>query len=166
MVLKKKKPTKKVSSRARTRPSSTTKEVSTTPKKRTSKKTTSKKTTAKKTSTSRPAAKKTSAREKVQKVAKPASKRGGANREMDEVTGFATDTDSQFIAEALMEGGETRQDIIDWLKDNMEGETRNGTEKPIANLVAGVYNKLLDRGFTVEATYRLVPPVPKGRKRK
>jgi len=124
-------------------------------------KTSTKKSSPKKTSSTRPTkkttAKKTTSRN-VKKVAKPASKRGGANREMDEVTGFAVGTDSQFIAEALMEGGETRQDIIDWLKDNLDGETRNGTEKPVANLLAGVYNKLLARGFTVESSFRLVPP--------
>jgi hypothetical protein len=114
-------------------------------------------TKTKKKTSSRGTTKKTTTRN-VKKVNKPASKRGGATREMDPVTGFAVGTDSQYIAEALMEGGETRQDIIDWLKDNLETETRNGTEKPVANLVAGVHNKLIARGFTVEGSFRLVPP--------
>jgi hypothetical protein len=102
---------------------------------------------------------KKSASKKTTKVQKPASKRGGVNREMDEVTGFATGTDSQYIAETLMEGGESRQEIIETLREELDTETRNGTEKPVANLVSGIVNKMLERGFTIESSYRLVPPV-------
>lgn len=101
-------------------------------------------------------AKKTAAKKSAPKV----------EREFDEVTGFVIGTDQHTIAKALMDGGVTRQEIIDDLKKTLDGETRNGTEKPVSNLVAGVTSKLLERGFTVEGSYALVPPVKRGRKRK
>lgn len=102
----------------------------------------------------------------AKKVSTPTKKkteskgRGGANREMDEVTGFAVGTESHQIAELLLNGVESRQEAIDILRNTLDTETRNGTEKPVANLVSGVINKLLARGFTVESSYRLVEPTP------
>lgn len=157
--------TRAVSSKTGTKTKTPVKKSSTTKSASRSSSSSSSAKTRKKTSTTRPPAKKTAAKN-VKKVSKPKSKRGGSTREMDPVTGFAIGTDSQFIAEALIEGGQTRQDIIDWLRENMDTETRTGTEKPISNLVAAVHNKLLDRGFTVEGSFRLVPPAKRGRPRK
>lgn len=122
-------------------------------------------------SKTRPASKKSSTapaktKKTTSKKSSAPSNRGGANREMDEVTGFAVGTDSQFIAEVLLEGAESRQAVIDYLRDELDGETRNGTEKPVANLVSGVVNKMLERGFTIESSYRLVPPVKGAKKSK
>lgn len=150
---------KKSSTRARAASSNTSKKTSTRTPSKSSSKTKTKARNTGPAKSNRGPAKKTAAK-KVSKVAAPAKKtRGGVTREMDEVTGFAIGTDSHIIAEALVEGGESRQDIIEYLRENMNTETRNGTEKPVANLVSAIINKMLDRGFTVESSYRLVPPV-------
>jgi len=82
------------------------------------------------------------------------------SRDFDEVTGFVIGTDQHLIAQELMEGGETRAKIIERIRDEeiVEPETRSGNEKAIPNVVANVVTKMLDRGFTVEASWRLVPP--------
>lgn len=145
-------------------------------KKKTTKKTAAKKTTrpvVSKKSSSGPAkrgrpAKNAVAPKKRGRPAKKATakKKESAPREFDEVTGFVIGTDQHVIAEALIEGAATRQDIIDELKETLDTETRNGTEKPVSNLVASVTAKLLDRGFTVEGSYALVPPAKKSRGRR
>lgn len=122
----------------------------------------------KKSTAKRGPAKKTAARKSsVKAVKKPAGKRGGNTREMDPVTGFAVGTDGHAIAEFLIEGCESRQECIDVMRETLDAETRNGTEKPVANLVSGVINKLVGRGFEIEQSFRLIPPAkPKRAKRK
>lgn len=79
-------------------------------------------------------------------------------RVFDKVTGFAVGTDQHIIAEALMEGGETRGDIVESLREKLNPLTRSGTEKPIPNLVSSVYNKLALSGFRLESHFQLLPP--------
>lgn len=102
------------------------------------------------------AAKKTSAKN----VKKPAGKRGGLNRELNEATGFVVGTDQDAIATALLEGGESRADIVERLENELDTETRNGTPKQITNMVSGVLNKLLARGYTVESSFQVLEPTP------
>jgi hypothetical protein len=94
----------------------------------------------------------------VKEVKKPAGKRGGFHREVNPDTGFVVDTDQDAIALALLEGGESRGEIIDSLYSVLGTETRNGTEKQIPNMVSGVLNKMLANGFTVESSFRVVAP--------
>lgn len=115
---------------------------------------------AKKTAAKAPA-KKSAAKKspaKVKDVKKPASKRGGFHREINEETGFVVGTDQDTIALALLEGGESRADVVESLYNTLETETRNGTEKQITNMVSGVLNKMLKAGYTVESSFRVVPP--------
>lgn len=79
-------------------------------------------------------------------------------REVDPITGFTIGTDQQVIADALLEGADTRQDIIESLRSTLKSTTRNGTEKPIANLVSSVFNRLALAGFTLESHWKLLPP--------
>lgn len=115
-----------------------------------------KKSTAKKTAAKKPASKKAN----VKNVKKPAGKRGGFHREMNEETGFVVGTDQDAIALALLEGGESRAAIVERLENELDTETRNGTEKQITNMVSGVLNKMLAAGFTVESSFQVVPPTP------
>lgn len=123
------------------------------------------KTPAKKTAAKKPAAKKTASKapaskKKTTNVKKPASNRGGLNRELNEDTGFVVGTDQDAIANALLEGGESRAAIVERLESELDSETRNGTPKQITNMVSGVLNKMLDRGFIVESNFQLLPPTP------
>lgn len=132
------------------------------------------------TATPAPTVRKASAKvNPVQEMSKPASKRRGGNatalnnaqkgivkksaatsRELDPVTGFLPGTDSHIIALELLKGGSTRADIIERLRGKLDGQTRNGTEKSVANVLASTFAKLVARGFTVEASYKLVEPTP------
>ena len=123
------------------------------------------KTPAKKSTARKPAAKKTASKapaskKKTTNVKKPASNRGGLNRELNEDTGFVVGTDQDAIALALLEGGESRAAIVERLESELDAETRNGTPKQITNMVSGVLNKMLDRGFIVESNFQLLPPTP------
>lgn len=91
---------------------------------------------------------------------KPGSGRGGANRPVNPDTGFVEGTDQDIIALALLEGGESRHDVAERVASQIETETRNGTEKQVVNMVSGVLNKMLARGFTVESTFVVLPPTP------
>jgi hypothetical protein len=120
-------------------------------------KTTPSKVTAKKTA-SRP---KASGRKKAaKKVAPPARV-----REKDEY-GFEVGTDSSVIAEELIEGGASRQDINDRVGERIGYETSNGTEKNVPALVSGILNRMLATGeFEVESDWRLVRVERKPRKK-
>lgn len=108
--------------------------------------------------------KSTAKKSAAKNVKKPASKkgggRGGFNREMNDEVGFAVGTDQEAIALALMEGGESRADIVERLEGELDLETRNGTDKQITNMVSGVLNKMLDRGFLLESSFQVLPPTP------
>lgn len=82
-------------------------------------------------------------------------------RDLDELTGFIVGTDSHIVAKQLMEGGADRQDIIDTVRGQLDEETRNGTAKPVANVVAATIKKLLERGWTIESSFAMVPPAPR-----
>lgn len=132
------------------------------------KKSTAKKSPATKSKTtakSKAPAKKTSAKKNVKDVKKPAGKRGGFHREINEETGFVVGTDQDTIALALLEGGESRADIAERLSKKIDTETRNGTEKQITNMISGVLNKMLARGFTVESSYVVLPPTPASKRK-
>lgn len=124
--------------------------------KKTASKGPAKKTAAKKTA----APAKGKGKSNVKNVKKPASKRGGFHRELNDATGFVVGTDQDTIALALIEGGESRADVVEGLRNTLDLETRNGTEKQITNMVSGVLNKMLERGFTVESSFAVVPPTP------
>lgn len=116
---------------------------------------------AKKTAAKKgPAKKAAPAKKKTTNVKKPAGKRGGLNRELNDETGFVVGTDQDAIATALLEGGESRASIIERLESELDTETRNGTPKQITNMVSGVLNKMLDRGYLIESSFQLLPPTP------
>lgn len=129
------------------------------------KKSTAKKSPATKTTAKKTAAKKSTSKKNVKDVKKPAGKRGGFHREINEETGFVVGTDQDTIALALLEGGESRADIAERLEKMIDTETRNGTEKQITNMISGVLNKMLARGFTVESSFVVLPPTPASKRK-
>jgi hypothetical protein len=96
---------------------------------------------------------------------KTASKRTPPVREINKDTGFVVGSDQDVIAQAFLKGAETRQDIIDACRKKLDSETRNGTEKPVSNIVSSVFNKMLREGFRLESTYRLLPPTPASKRK-
>lgn len=79
-------------------------------------------------------------------------------RELDPVTGFLPETDQHIIALELMEGGESRAEIVQRLEELLDSHTRRGNPKQVVNVVGNVIGKLLSRGWTIESYFRLVPP--------
>lgn len=128
---------------------------STTTKGSAKKSTTSAKGSKKNVTTKKAATKKTAAKKTSTPVA----------RDINETTGFVKGSDQDVIATALLKGDTTRQDIIDGLRKKLDSETRNGTEKPVSNLVSSVVRNMLGRGFILESHYRLLEPTPASKRK-
>lgn len=99
---------------------------------------------------------------KPQKKAAPASvptQRTG--REYDE-HGFVIGSDSSRIASIMLEGGESRSEINEKIATALAGPTRYGNDKNVSSLVSGLLGRLKEKGYTVESSWRLVPPSSNG----
>ncbi len=81
-----------------------------------------------------------------------------STRELDPITGFIPDTDQDIITRELMEGGESRADIVERVTELLEPYTRNGKPKQVVNLVGNVIMKLKDRGWHIESHFKMIPP--------
>lgn len=92
---------------------------------------------------------------------KPVAPPVAMGRDLDELTGFIVGTDSHIAAIQLQKGGKDRQDIIDTVRELLDPETRNGTVKPVANVVAATIKRLLERGWTIDSTFSMSPPAPR-----
>lgn len=90
-----------------------------------------------------------------QKVAAPVAERNP--REFDE-HGFVIGSDSSKIVALMLEGGEGRLDINAKIADAINAETRNGNPKNVSSLVSGLLSRLESEGYTVEQSWRLLPP--------
>lgn len=91
---------------------------------------------------------------------KTTGKGRGYHREMNPETGYAVGSDQDIIATALLKGGKTRQEIIESLRKKLDSTTRNGTEKPVSNVVSSVFNRMISRGYRLESHFQLLPPTP------
>ena len=144
----KKTPAKKVPAKKVTAPAKTPVEVP-------AKKTAPRKTAPKKVA-STPAPVKTP-RKKVTPAPAPVTT---SEREFND-HGFVVGTDSAVISEALVSGGASRKEVNAKIAEVIAGTTRNGSPKNIPALVAGILSRMIDRGYVVESSYRLVPPTSK-----
>lgn len=72
------------------------------------------------------------------------------------VLGFGVGTEQFLVALELLKGGETRSEINDRVKAVLPTHTVNGTVKQVTNLVSAVHNRMLERGFRVTGSYKLV----------
>jgi hypothetical protein len=115
------------------------------------------KTTAAKATTTRKAPAK-AAPAKVE--AKP-KQTTGEGRTVD-LHGFTPGTDSSLIAEALVEGGETRVDVNRLAAEKIAKvngiKTRQGSDKNVPSLLSSILKRLQAQGYTIESSWRLVPP--------
>lgn len=79
--------------------------------------------------------------------------------------GFLEGSDLSRTAAILIEGGHGKADVIGRVQAEFEGQvTRNGAPKNAHSIVGATLSKLLERGYTVQQTWRVVPP-KKGRKK-
>lgn len=72
--------------------------------------------------------------------------------------GFRNGSDSATIVDILVAGGLDRQDINDKVAAAIGTETRTGRTKNIPSLISGLLARLEERGYTVESSWRVVPP--------
>jgi outer membrane biosynthesis protein TonB len=84
--------------------------------------------------------------------------------------GFLLGSDSSIAAQALVAGGADRSDInrkveaVLSAKGGSGLKTRSGKDKVVSTVVGNVAMKMLDAGYTVASTWRLVPPQPKAKR--
>lgn len=90
------------------------------------------------------------------RATKTAAKVPGNGKTMNPKTGFVKGSDSDTIATELLKGGASRAEIVSRLRPMLGSETRNGTPKPVANLVAGTLARLRENGFVEKSTYKVV----------
>lgn len=78
--------------------------------------------------------------------------------ELDEVTGTTIGSQAHVTATELMKGGASKAEVMERLKDLLPKTTRTGRDNPIPQKVHTMVSQLLKRGFTVESSWKLVPP--------
>jgi hypothetical protein len=73
--------------------------------------------------------------------------------------GYRVDSDVAIVLEEMMTGGEDKHAIAERLAKRFEGQTtKSGRPKPVSTVMNQVQSQMVQRGFTVESTWRLVPP--------
>lgn len=76
--------------------------------------------------------------------------------------GFRIGSDSAAIVDIMIAGAFDRNEINALSEDAVGGETRNGNPKNVPSLVSGLLSRLQEQGYTVESSWRLVPPSKNG----
>lgn len=108
-----------------------------------------------------PATKTASKRAAAKKTTKAPAKERAYTRELN-LHGFVPGSDTAHIVDALLEGGADRHDVtakaIDRIEKTNGIETRGGNTKNVPSLISGLLTRLEAKGYTVESTWRLVPP--------
>jgi hypothetical protein len=82
---------------------------------------------------------------------------GMTYKALAEQVGVGVGTEQFLAVIELLKGGETRAEINERVKDLLPATTQTGTPKQVTNLVSGVHNRMLARGFKVQGTFKLVP---------
>lgn len=108
--------------------------------------------------TAKPAAAKSTAKRAPRKRLAPAPEAARYSLKDTDVFGFARNTDISVVVEELVRGGETRAEIIDRIRERIPSTTRTGGTKNVPSMVSLWIKRLLEKGYTVEASYKLVPP--------
>lgn len=76
---------------------------------------------------------------------------------------YVENSDSSIIANCLVEGGESRSTVNEEITERITNTngilTRGGKPKNIASLTSSIMKQLVqERGYTVESSFRLIPP--------
>jgi hypothetical protein len=73
--------------------------------------------------------------------------------------GYRVDSDVAVVLEEMMAGGPDKHSIAMRLAERFkEHKTKTGASKPVSTVMNQVQKHMLARGFTIESTWRLVPP--------
>jgi hypothetical protein len=95
----------------------------------------------------------------VKRGRKPAATNNRTNRTAGyDEHGFVNGTDSSILVEELIAGGVDRGEIAARALERMEPTTRSGQPKNLSSLTTNLLAKLSEKGYTVESSWRLVPP--------
>jgi hypothetical protein len=95
--------------------------------------------------------------ETVEAVEVPSTK-GKRQKKAMTAHGFREGSDSAIIVDILVAGGLDRQEINDKIAAAINTQTRSGRSKNIPSLVSGLLSRLEQRGYTVESSWRVIPP--------
>lgn len=115
--------------------------------------------TAKVTASS-PSKKTSSARTPAKASKATATKKESIERERDE-HGITAGTDQSIILAEMVQGGESKHAIIERCNTLFDGKvTTGGKPKPISTIVNQLVHLMAARGYTIESTWKLVPPAP------
>lgn len=127
----------------------------------------SKKSSGTKTKTvDKPKSSKTPAKKSAKGGKKAATKKTPTPpKEMNKLTGFVVGSDQDIIAMELLAGGASRGEIGQRVAKKLNPTTKNGTQKPITNLVSSVYNKLVAKGYRTEETFKVLQPTPASKRK-
>ena len=74
--------------------------------------------------------------------------------------GFRIGSNSATIVDILIAGGADRQDINDRVATAIGTHTKNGHVKNIPSLISGLLARLESKGYHIESSWKVVPPVP------
>lgn len=86
-------------------------------------------------------------------------------QKIDPLTHTTEGTQSHFIAQELVKGGESKRAIAERIRGALPKKTVYDNPNPIDQKVHAVLTKLLQHGFTIEQHYRLVPPTGRAAQR-
>lgn len=133
------------------------------PKKRPARKTEPKASTSKagaRTSqTTKTPAKRTTKSTATKKEAAASPKKPGLNvRGEKSEHGYVIGSALNDVAEAVVAGGTTRQDVLEKLRASANNLTASGKERNWSVAMSTVLRQMYEAGYTVEATWRVVPP--------
>lgn len=120
-----------------------------------------KKAAVKKATSTGPAKKKAAKKVAVVPKKKAAPKTGATGRSLPRDLnehGFVKGSNSEKIVEEMLAGGESRQDVADRLRKSIK--SANGKTVNAPALMSGLLHRLEGRGYTIESTWKLVPPTP------
>ena len=78
---------------------------------------------------------------------------------IDPLTGMTEGSQSLVVAQELMKGGESKHEVANRLREMLPAKSAQGNENPIDQKVYSVIKRLEAKGFTVETSFKLVPPV-------
>lgn len=111
--------------------------------------------------TKRPATKAKATEVKAKTAKAPAAAKASTPRELN-VHGFTPGGDSALIVDALIAGGASRKEVNENASAVIEKtsglQTRSGGTKNIPSLTSAILARLQDRGYTIEESWRVVPP--------
>lgn len=83
---------------------------------------------------------------------------GMSYRQLSELIHVGIGTEQFLVVLEVLRGGASRQEVNNRLSDLLPPTTRNGSPKPIANMVAGVITLLGKHGFQLVGTWQMVRP--------